>query len=69
MLSKSKLLTVSGSYSLPDMVAVLKMLPGDEGAVTRMVRLAEAPLARSPMFQVTVPVVLEAVPLSVAWLR
>jgi len=60
--SEAVLLVVSGSYSLPDMVAELVILPEDDGAVTRMERLAEAPLTRVPMFQVTMPVVLEVVP-------
>ena len=60
--SEAVLLAGLGSGSLPEMVAKLVMLPGDEGAVTRMVRVAEAHLARLPMFQVTVLVVLEAAP-------
>ena len=53
--SEALLLARSGSGSLPDTVAVLVMMPGDDGAVTRMVRLAEAPLGKLLITQLMMP--------------
>src|SRR5438034_494719 len=56
------LLAGLGSVSLPEMVAVLVIMPAVAGAVALIVIVAVAPLARLPMVQVTVFEALAQVP-------
>ena len=53
--SEALLLAVIGSVVPLVTLALLVIVPAVDGAVTRIVRFAEAPIFRLPILQVTVP--------------
>src|SRR5438105_4191627 len=62
VVAEAGMLAGLGSVSLPETVAVLVTVPAVAGAVASIAIVAVAPLARSPMLQVTVPEALVQVP-------